>query len=201
MVAAAWGSAAPLVWVLVLMGRRVTPGAGRAVWRPGGVTAGRASCLLTRRCRVRPTLCHMAGRMRRGRWPNWVASARLGARETVQNLGGEQSPQVVAPLIFSLSLCAAQSASRITARQTPQVLDGLLTDKRTDRLQSVYRKGIQPGNLSHCYTYGTEFSLRPESSNSLYSFKIMAIERCASRLCVPEGRFVRSGLDTGWGHW
>jgi len=55
------------------------------------------------------------------------------------------------------------------------------------------RKGIQPGNLSLCYTRGSEFSLRPESCNSLFSFKIMANERCVSRLCVPEGLFVHSG--------
>jgi hypothetical protein len=74
-----------------------------------------------------------------------------------------------------------------------------LTDKRTDRVERANRKGIQPGNLSLCYTPGTELSLRPESCNSLFSFKIMATERCASRLCVLNGRFVRlAPLPTGW---
>jgi hypothetical protein len=72
-------------------------------------------------------------------------------------------------------------------------LGPFLNDRRTDQVQSAYRKAIQPGNLSLCFIRGTEFSFRPESCNSLFSFKIMAIERCAARLCVPDGRFVRSG--------
>jgi hypothetical protein len=65
--------------------------------------------------------------------PAWHAMALVAfelfgeSAETVQNLGGEQSWQVAAPLIFPLSFRVARSASQITARQTPQVLDGLFT--------------------------------------------------------------------------
>jgi hypothetical protein len=54
-----------------------------------------------------------------------LAAAANESHETVQYLEGEQNRQIVAPLIFPLSLRAAQSASRTTARQTPHLSDGL----------------------------------------------------------------------------
>jgi hypothetical protein len=63
------------------------------------------------------------------------------SRETVSNLGGEQSRKGIATLIIPLSLCSTRSAARTNGLQTPrfETVSGLEWERLEDRSRARVR--------------------------------------------------------------